>query len=436
VQFASRVVCPSSVTCIFAVIFTCDRDEHQHAGRLSDRATRALVLMLDGACKPSFQPLSAARWRNAIRFTTMREPPSAAIFAGLLPQVGVPQPAAHIRPLGQKLHIALILTGQLRSLPALRMRATFRSALSRLQRFVALHVITSVELGSEPPTKTDAKQRLANAGGNRSRWEWIGSRYREQDIHDLLTEWGVPYRLALLPATAAGLAHRVSRLMHPFGRSLNASALMAFDPHEANPQLATQWWKLALAFEELQHVEAETNTTFDFVLKVRPDVCPHGLLRVGNLTIATLRRERHIAWLNLDYLALLPRYAAPYYFRWSMLRCINGRFAPPEHGPRANDLQSSMAASGVPVVELSYRNPKAAGPNGTRAHMVALLRGCIVRTVRQRRPPSQPSHGNGQAAWATATAFGKDGGASTCAWVPPELWMGSGAMGCAPMRCQ
>ena len=392
------------------------------------------LLMLDGGCKPSFQPLSAPRWRTSQFLATMRDSPTAGkIVDNLLPQVGLSHADQQIHPLPQQLRIAVLLTGQLRSLPSSKMRDNFRTALNFIQKHVLLHVIASVELSSGPPTKTDAKQKLSDAGGSKSRWRWIGSRYSEAETRALLAEWGVPFRLALVPTTAAGLAHNVSRLMQRFVRALNASAIMAFDPHENNPELATQWWKLALAFEELLKVETEVGTPFHYVLKVRPDVCAHGLLRFGNQTLAMLRREPHIAWLNLDYLALIPRYAAAYYFRWAMLQCINGRFAPPEHGPRPNDLQSSMAASGVPVVEVSYKNKRAAGPNGTRAHMVALLRGCIVRIISQRRP-SEPT---GPATWASAAALQASRGVTTCAWVPQALWAAQpGSRGCAPMRCQ
>ena len=388
------------------------------------------VGMLVGKCKPAFQPLSNNRWRNAQRLAMdVRDPLTASrVSQNLLQQVGVSPFGS--QPLGQQLRVALLLTGQLRSLPSPEMRTLFRSAIIRLRQFVDLHIVASVELTSGPPTKAAAKLNLASAGGSNSRWQWIGARFSEEDVRRLLAEWGASYRLAFVPATADGLARNVSRMMQRFGRSPNnASALMGFDPHEGNAQLATQWWKLALAYEELLHAEAEVGR-FDFVLKIRPDVCPQGLTQFGPMTIATLRRERYIAWLNLDFMALLPRYAAPYYFRWAMLQCINGRFQPPEHGPRANDLQSSMAASGVPVAELSRRNPLTVGTNAARAHMVTLLRGCIVRTVSRRRPTKVGE----QTEWATAWTLGAGRSASTCAWVPPELWMESRR--CAPMRCE
>ena len=136
----------------------------------------------------------------------------------------------------------------------------------------------------------------------------------------------------------------------------------------------------------------------NFVLKVRPDVCPHGLLGFDARAVAMLRGDPYVARLNLDLIAILPRYAAEYYFRWAMLQCLNGRF---RGGVRADDLQTSMAASGVPI----------------SAKDLGLLDAYIVRTVAAQSGPRL-----GVAPIAGVRGKPERGEVSTCAWVPPSAW--------------
>ena len=83
-------------------------------------------------------------------------------------------------------------------------------------------------------------------------------------------------------------------------------------------------------------------------------------------------------------------------------------------GVRADDLQTSMAASGVPI------SAKDSG----------LLDAYIVRTVAAQSGPRL-----GVSPIAGVRGFER-GEVSTCAWVPPSAWpQGLSQAGCAAVRC-
>lgn len=390
------------------------------------------ALLEGGQCTERLQATNHTRHRLA---TAQHDQPVSAAWAlgNMLRQHGAPKAPALLRkggglpPARQRLSVAVVLAGQLRSLPAAGMRQAFGRVFERLRAHVALFVVASVELASGPPTKAANKLRLAGAGGAQPRMRWVGSQYSVTEVRRMLQEWRVPHRLRVLPATGAELARNVSRLMQRYGGAgavPNAAALVRFDPHESNAELGAQWWKLALAYELLLSAERELapGGRAHFVLKVRPDVCPQGLLGFDAHAVAMLRGDPHVARLNADLVAILPRYAAEYYFRWAMLQCINGRFRG-GGGARADDLQTSMAASGVPILHSTKQS--------------GLLAGYIVRTVTT-QPGLQQDVAPVPVPVASVRGF-ELGEVSTCAWLPVAAWSKGSPQsqgGCTAARCQ
>lgn len=369
--------------------------------------------------------------------------------------------------------LAVVLIGQVRSLTSPSMQAMLAAGLRKLSTmFADVTVVASLELRSDAVSNSRAKLNIQKyRGRSTTRMQWVGSNHSKASVLALLQRLGVPFSLSLVDEETLGRdiqkmvddELRAACGQHRMSSSSNRTIDLGFDPHAHARHLGLTWWKWALGYRHLLDVERRRGgkgKKFDFLLKLRPDKCLPGLQHFDERVLSAILARPHVAWLDTDQSALLPRYAAPFYFRWAMQQCLDGPFsnhtsiaasrihggsAPSSSNPpiKVNTVDAHMAAHGVPTVPtvldrhlrwssvglgdgLLQPTHRLGGlvTDETRREERAVLRpltfGCLVRTV-------VPTSHDAGAAVRGGRLF------DTCSW---DTWNGGGSCRqCAPRVC-